>query len=241
VLIGLALPDILRGLGDMSPERVLGLALLICAVVIGIRFAYVFLASLLPNSPRRVVAQRDPQMATRLTFLVAWSGLRGAVSLAAALALPTDFPERNLIQLLTFAVILATLVGQGLTLPLVVHWLRWDGVDADGDEATFARATMYKLGLDAVRYSRARWPDHQPLLDRLESGLGDRTQHLATEDADETEERRREHLEHQEIQLYVINAQRAAAIELRDAGEINDATLRELERELDLEELRMEA
>jgi Na+/H+ antiporter len=241
VLIGLALPDILRGLGDMSPERVLGLALLVCAVVIGIRFAYVFLASLLPNSPRRLVARRDPRLATRLTFLVAWSGLRGAVSLAAALALPTDFPERNLIQLLTFAVILATLVGQGLTLPLVVRWLRWDGVDADGDEATFARATMYRLGLDAVRHARDRWPDHVPLHDRLESGLGDRMQHLATGDPEETEERRQEHLEHQEIQLYVINAQRAAAIELRDAGEINDATLRELERELDLEELRMEA
>ena len=61
VLIGLALPDILQGLGDMAPERVLGLALLVCAVVIGIRFAYVFLASLLPNSPRRLVAQRDPR------------------------------------------------------------------------------------------------------------------------------------------------------------------------------------
>ena len=241
VLIGLALPDILRGLGDMAPERVLGLALLVCAVVIGIRFAYVFLASLLPNSPRRLVAQRDPRLASRLTFLVAWSGLRGAVSLAAALALPTDFPERNLIQLLTFAVILATLVGQGLTLPFVVRWLRWDGVEADGDEASFARATMYRLGLDAVRHARDRWPDHVPLHDRLESGLGDRMQHLATEDPDETEERRLEHEEHREIQQYVINAQRAAAIALRDGGEINDATLRELERELDLEELRMEA
>ena len=241
VLIGLALPDILRGLGDMAPERVLGLALLVCAVVIGIRFAYVFLASFLPNSPRRLVAQRDPRLASRLTFLVAWSGLRGAVSLAAALALPTDFPERNLIQLLTFAVILATLVGQGLTLPFVVRWLRWDGVEADGDEATFARATMYRLGLDAVRHARDRWPDHVPLHDRLELGLGDRMQHLATGDPDETEERRLEHEEHREIQQYVINAQRAAAIALRDGGEINDATLRELERELDLEELRMEA
>jgi monovalent cation/hydrogen antiporter len=241
VLIGLALPDILEGLGGMAPDRVLGLALLVCAVVIGIRFAYVFLASFLPNSPRRLVAQRDPRLASRLTFLVAWSGLRGAVSLAAALALPTDFPERSLIQLLTFAVILATLVGQGLTLPFVVRWLRWDGVEADGDETSFARATMYRLGLDAVRHARDRWPDHVPLHDRLESGLGDRMQHLATGDPDETEERRQEQLEHREIQLYVINAQRAAAIALRDGGEINDATLRELERELDLEELRMEA
>ena len=241
VLIGLALPDILEGLGDMAPERVLGLALLVSAAVIGTRFVYVFLASLLPTSPRRVWARRDPALARRLTFLVAWSGLRGAVSLAAALALPVDFPERSLIQLITFAVILATLVGQGLTLPLVVRWVRWDGVDFDGDEATFARQTMYRLGLDAVAGARRRWPDHAPLLERLESGLGDRIQHLASDDAEETEERRREHEEHEEIQLSVIHAQRAAAIALRDAGEINDATLRELERELDLEELRMEA
>ena len=241
VLIGLALPDILEGLGDMSPGRVLTLALLVSAAVIVTRFVYVFLASLLPNSPRRIVARDDPRLATRLTFLVAWSGLRGAVSLAAALALPLDFPERSLIQLVTFAVILATLVGQGLTLPLVVRWVGWDGKDPEGDEATFARQTVYRLGLDAVRYSRTRWPDHEPLLDRLESGLGDRMQHLATDDEDETEERGREHREHEEIQLYVINAQRAAAIALRDAGEINDATLRDIERELDLEELRMEA
>jgi CPA1 family monovalent cation:H+ antiporter len=241
VLIGLALPDILEGLGDMSPGRVLILALLVSAAVIATRLLYVFLASLLPNSPRQIIAREDPRLATRLTFLVAWSGLRGAVSLAAALALPLDFPERSLIQLVTFAVILATLVGQGLTLPLVVRWVGWDGRDPEADEATLARQTVYRLGLDAINHSRTRWPDHQPLLDRLESGLGDRMQHLATEDEDETVGRRREHDEHEEIQLYVINAQRAAAIALRDAGEINDATLRELERELDLEELRMEA
>jgi CPA1 family monovalent cation:H+ antiporter len=225
----------------MAPDRVLTLALLVCAAVIGTRFVYLFLASFLPNTPRRDWAKRDPAMAWRLVTLVAWAGLRGAVSLAAALALPIDFPERSLIQLVTFAVILATLVGQGLTLPLVVRWVRWDGVDIDRDERTFARETVYRLGLDAVRYSRTRWPDHEPLLDRLQSGLDDRMQHLATEDVEETEEREREHHEHEEIQLYVINAQRAAAIALRDAGEINDATLRELERELDLEELRMEA
>ena len=72
-------------------------------------------------------------------------------------------------------------------------------------------------------------------------GLQDREQHLASEDPAETDERRAEHLAHQEIQLSVIGSQRNAIIALRDAGEINDSTLRELERELDLEELRMEA
>ena len=84
------------------------------------------------------------------------------------------------------------------------------------------------------------WPGHQPLFDRLESGLRDRTQHLATEDPDETAERTQERVEHEQIQRGVIAAQRTAVIELRDRGEINDQTLRQIERELDLEELRME-
>ena len=100
---------------------------------------------------------------------------------------------------------------------------------------------MYQVGLGSIRLARTRWPNHEPLLERLESGLQDRERHLATEDPEETSERQQEHLEHEEIQLSVINAQRGAVIALRDAGEINDTTLRLLERELDLEELRMEA
>jgi hypothetical protein len=92
-----------------------------------------------------------------------------------------------------------------------------------------------------VKLERQRWPGHAPLLDRLEAGLHNREEHLETEDAEQTDERRQEHMEHTEIQRSVINAQRGAVIALRDAGEINDATLRTLERELDLEELRMDA
>ena len=210
-------------------------------VVIVTRLVWVFVSSYLPRSPRQIVARRDPRLATRLTLVVGWAGLRGAVSLAAALALPADFPERNLILLLTFAVILATLVGQGLTLPAVLRWADWDGVEFDGDELTVARSVAYQAGLDEVERARPSWPGHQPLLDRLESSLRDRTQHLATEDPAETEERRQERVEHEEIQRGVISAQRTAVIELRDSGEINDQTLRTIERELDLEELRMEA
>jgi len=241
ILIGLELPDVLRGVGDPPPLDVALLAVAVCACVIATRMAWVFAASLLPGSPRRAIARQNRSLSWRLAFLVSWSGLRGAVSLAAALALPTTFPHRNLILLVTFAVIVVTLVGQGLTLPYVVRWLRWDGIEADGDEASVARGTMYQVGLDAVAHARKRWPGHAPLLDRLESGLRDRDQHLATENVEETAGRTQEHREHEAIQLGVINAQRAAMIELRDAGQINDETLRAIERELDLEELRMEA
>jgi Na+/H+ antiporter len=241
VLIGLELPAILEGLGQGEQLRALGLVALICGVVVVTRFVWIFTTSLLPNSPRRQFARRDPRLATRLTAVLSWAGLRGAVSLAAALALPTGFPERNLILLLTFAVILVTLVGQGLTLPLVLRWAGWDGTEPDGDEGTLARNAAYRAGLDEIQRARPDWPTHQPLFDRLESSLRDRTEHLATEDPAETAERRQERIEHETIQRGVIAAQRSAVIDLRDRGEINDLTLRSIERELDLEEIRMEA
>jgi Na+/H+ antiporter len=241
VLIGLALPDILHGLSGRPAMEILGLGALVCAVVVATRIVWVFAASLLPGSPRRVIARRDPRLAARLTGVVGWAGLRGAVSLAAALALPVGFPERNLIVLVTFMVILVTLVGQGLTLPYVLRKAAWDGTEPDGDEPTIARAAAYQAGLDEIERARLQWTTHGPLLDRLESGLRDRTRHLATEDADETAERRQERIEHEEIQRGVIGAQRTAIIDLRDRGEINDLVLRAIEKELDLEELRMEA
>jgi Na+/H+ antiporter len=242
VLIGVQLPGILEGLGDRSPGELVALVAVVSAVVVLGRIAWVFASSTLPGSPRRRIAERDPGLSWRLTFVAGWAGLRGAVSLAAALALPAGFPERNLILLLTFGVILVTLVGQGLTLPFVLRRAGWDGVEIDGsaDEGNRARAVAYQAGLDEVARARLVWPGHQPLLDRLESGLQDRSQHLATEDPDETAERRQERIEHEEIQRGVIAAQRVAVLELRDRREINDLTLRAIERELDLEELRME-
>jgi monovalent cation/hydrogen antiporter len=240
VLIGLALPEVIGDLGGRTPVEILALSALVSAVVIAARLGWVFVASLLPDSPRRLVARSNPHLARRLTFVVGWAGLRGAVSLAAALALPADFPERNLILVVTFGVILVTLVGQGLTLPTVLRWAGWDGAELGGDELTIARTATYRAGLDEIERARGEWSSHAELLDRLESGLRDRTRHLATDDATETADRRQERLEHETIQRGVITAQRLAVIELRDRGEINDQTLRSIERELDLEELRME-
>ena len=165
------------------------------------------------------------------------------MSLAAALALPLDFPARNLILLLTFAVILVTLVGQGLTLPLVVRWVRWDGVDGEqdevdagaGDDVPGRACGSIRLGADTLA---------EPPAAARAAGVGAPGPRASTSrprTPRRPSERQQEHLEHEEIQLSVINAQRGAVIALRDAGEINDATLRLLERELDLEELRMEA
>jgi Na+/H+ antiporter len=120
ILVGLQLPVVLRGLANRSPIELVGLVLLISATVILVRIVWVFPATYLPRRLFRKIREADPAPPWRATFVVSWAGLRGAVSLAAALALPIDFPERNLVILLAFAVIVATLVGQGLTLPVLL-------------------------------------------------------------------------------------------------------------------------
>jgi CPA1 family monovalent cation:H+ antiporter len=237
--VGLQLHDILDRLhvtGSLIAD-----AAYVAAAVIVLRIVWVPVFTYVPRLLFRRVRERDPYPPWQAPAMIAWAGFRGAVSLAAALALPTALPNRDLIVFLTFAVILVTLVGQGLTLPRVLRWAAWDGIEVDGDEGVRARNVAYEAGLEEVARAREAWPDHLPLIDRLESSLRDRTQHLATADADETEERRKERLEHEEIQRGVIAAQRTAIIQLRDNGEINDQTLRAIERELDFEEIRMEA
>jgi CPA1 family monovalent cation:H+ antiporter len=240
ILIGLQLPVVIGGLAGRPFGELAVQVLAIVVTVIAVRFLWVFPATYLPRWLSRSIRANDPAPRPAFVLVVSWAGLRGAVSLAAALALPVDFPERNLILLITFAVILATLVGQGLTLPLLMRSMHLAVDEGDQQEEVLARTVATEAGLTELVRLRDKWKDHVPLLDGLESALRDRSEHLPTEDEDESAERHQERLEHEEIRHDIITAQRIAVIELRDRGEINDEVLRRLERELDLEELRME-
>ena len=187
ILIGLQLPTVIGGLVGRPVDV---LALQVGAVVLAVivaRFVWVFPATYLPRWLIPSIRAGDPYPRPATVAVVSWAGLRGVVSLAAALALPVDFPERNLILLLTFAVILATLVGQGLTLPLLLRRFRLSDDGREEREDTLARSTATAAGLEALERLRPKWKDHLPLLDRLESGLRDRDQHLPTEDEGEDE------------------------------------------------------
>jgi NhaP-type Na+/H+ or K+/H+ antiporter len=168
--------------------------------------------------------------------------MRGVVSLAAALALPLDVPQRDLLIFLTFAVILATLVGQGLTLPLFIYKL---GVVADGGQAheeAHVRVAAADAALAMLVQLAEQWPGHLELIDTLRAQYAHRAQHLDEERHGGPEtEAEQELLEHREIRHAVIDAEREAIIRLRDAGAVNDEVFRAVERDLDLEELRMEA
>ena len=239
VLIGLQLPAIADSSAhSLSQFLLVGAAA--AATVVVIRIAWVFISSYgAAWLARRHNGHRYPGWEGLL--VLSWAGMRGSVSLAAALALPAvpSFPGRELIIFAAFSVILVTLVGGGLTLPLLVRRLGFTGDPELGDEESHARQVATEAALSRLIGLRDEWPDHIPLVDQLRQRYEHRTEHEQADPNDE--EADQELIEHRQIRHEVIEAERLAVIHLRDIGEINDDVLRRLERELDLEELRMEA
>ena len=242
IFIGLQLRTVLDALGDHSAAELVGLAAAVSLTVILVRIAWVYPGTYIPRALSAGIRRREPQPTPRNVFIVGWAGMRGVVSLAAALALPLELPHRDLLVFLTFAVILATLVGQGLTLPLLIRKL---GVAADGGQAheeghlRMAAAEAAVARLDGLA---KEWPGHLELIDALRAQYTHRAQHLDElhQQGPETEAEQ-ELLEHRQIRRAVIDAERETIIRLRDGGGASDDVFRAVERDLDLEELRMEA
>jgi Na+/H+ antiporter len=252
VLIGLQLPAIVARLAARPPLWLAEMALLVCGSVIVVRFIWVFVTDFLAH-PRR--SRSDTRTAWREDVVIGWAGMRGVVSLAAALALPftinsgDPFQERDLLIFLTICVILVTLVGQGLTFPGVLRVLRVQGDGAEEQEEASARESALQAAQARIEALAAEWPDHLPLIDTLRAQYAHRASHVddrgrlidgrvasAAPSAAE-----KEVIEHRAIRHAVIEAQRDAILDLREGGEISDDVLRRIERDLDLEELRMEA
>jgi CPA1 family monovalent cation:H+ antiporter len=176
-------------------------------------------------------------------MISAWSGMRGAVSLAAALALPSGFPQRDLVVFLTFTVIFATLVLQGLTLPLLIRRL---GVRDDGEEEreellARRRATDAALArLDELGGQDWTFDD---TIDRMRRVYDYRQRRFAARGVDgdggEDEFETRAY-RYQKVIREVLAAQHAALVGLRNQGEISNDVMRRVERELDLERERLE-
>jgi monovalent cation/hydrogen antiporter len=244
VLMGLQMPGIIAQLRERPLELVVGLAAVVSLAVVGVRFAWVF-ATDLP----RLVRDRD---AWREDLVLSWAGMRGVVSLAAALALPftlasgEPLPERDLLIFVTVCVILVTLVGQGLTMPWLLRRVTLPTDGASEHEEAYAREMATTAARDRIESLAQEWPDHLPLIDTLRAQYEHRLSHLGehTDGPDghsAGSAAEQEMIEHRAIRHAVIEAERDAVLGLRDAGQINDEVLRRVERELDLEELRMEA
>ena len=245
LLIGLQMSTILELLAGRPILLLAGMGALVSLTAILTRLGWVALASAFERL-------RGEQVRWPETLIVGWAGMRGVVSLATALALPLETPDRELLLFLAFCVILATLVGQGLTLPWLIRTL---GVVDDGaseEQEHRARAVAVDAACGRIAQLADEWPTHQPLVETLKSQYGHRKTHLFEQqslrdgEVDENGQPReqsaeQELLEHRLIRRSVIDAEREAILELRRNGEISDQVWRRVERDLDLEELRLEA
>jgi monovalent cation/hydrogen antiporter len=238
VLIGVELPLIYEStLAQQSSswQTVVGLIGVLSAVAIGVRFLWIFTATygvrLLVPRLRRT----DPASA-RVSTLVAWCGMRGVVSLAAALALPATlpngepFPQRDLVILLTFGIVFVTLVGQGLTLPALVRSLRLQREASEDTEPELAREAMRRAAVEAVNrlVEEHGLPAHEAVaVKRFFNSRASRPPGALSPDSEAR------------LWLGAVTAQREALIRLWQRGEIGDDVLIRLEREVDLAEARL--
>ena len=242
ILVGLQLRPILEELAGTSAALLVFQGALISAVVVGVRLAWGFsvpyLVRLLDRRPSQVMRR----VGARGRLLLGWSGMRGAVSLAAALALPLDFPLRDLILFLTFSVILVTLVVQGLTLPALIRRLRFEEDDSEEREEVRARLAATSAALDRLEELAGEDWTRDDTVERLHGMFEFRRRRLKArggylEDEDGTEDRS---LAYQRLVRELLEAQRLAIVRLRNQGQISSDVMHRIERELDLEDSRLE-
>jgi len=245
ILIGLQLPYVLAGIrGQYGLGALLLYGALFSAVLILLRLFWVFPgAHLAYFIRRRLLGQPEKTPDPRQIFVVGWTGMRGVVALAAAMALPRmlsdgkPFPQRNLIVFLTFCVIVVTLVGQGLSLPAVIRALGLAGDQGANCELAEAQRIVLTAALRHVEEARAkddaRWAG---LYDDLAQHYRERLEALAdSPDGDGPEV----HRKYNELVRELLQIEREAAIRLRNEGRISDEVLRQIEHDVDLRDARL--
>jgi CPA1 family monovalent cation:H+ antiporter len=249
ILIGLQLPGVLHALSghEIPMHQLVWYALLISVAVVIIRILWVFPATYLPRMLFKKIRAKDPSPSWRHVTIIAWTGMRGVVSLAAALALPLTvqngdaFPGRDLILFLTFIVILATLVVQGLSLPLLIRWL---GIKDDGSmekEEREARLKANQAALARLNEIGESEPAKADALQRLRVEYEDHIRQVEGAEAENAGTPLRlfssefERLSHEALQV-----ERRTILKLRNENAIADEVLRRIQRDIDLAEARLQ-
>jgi monovalent cation/hydrogen antiporter len=249
ILIGLQLPVILDGLDAYTTGELVGYSALVCATVIATRFLFAFTMPYVVRAVDRRASQRERRVGPRQRIVSSWAGMRGAVSLAAALALPlqTDagapLPGRDLILFITFALILVTVVGQGLTLPYLIRGLgvQEDGAEEEAEEMR-ARYVAARAALERLDELAPEDWTRDDTIERLRGLYRFRQRRMKVragkiDDDDGIEDRS---LAYQRLLHELYAVQRRAVVELRNGGQISNDVMHRIERELDLEESRLE-
>jgi len=242
VLIGLQLPGILHSLQEPLWPRPVLYALVINTVCILIRLAWIFPGAYLPRLFKKI-RETEPPPDWRHVAIVGWCGMRGIVSLAAALTLEgyPEFPHRHLVQFIAFSVILTTLVFQGLTLPALIQFL---GIGDDGISAREEiEARKHISDVVFAKIAEVRRDEEFPAsaIDTIENSYRERSLVLGDALADELGWSHQRHhvLSTRRLRHLMIAAQRRALVALRRTGSIGDDVMHKIEHELDLEEARL--
>lgn len=250
ILIGLELPVIVAGIKGYAMRDLIYSTLLIAAIVIVIRILMVYISAFVPRLLSRRIRAREKPPGFKLPFIVGWAGMRGVVSLASALSIPIllpsgeAFPERNLIIFITFAVILITLVFQGLTLPLFIRWLKVEEVDVYVPTDQQIATIRLELGRQVVDFLDTKYADE---MRRYENIARIREQNLLSvtalehtlqnmEDAGNIRSARKLY---QQVMLEIVDLRRQSLQAMRDEKRYDDSVIRFLENNLDLEEARL--
>ena len=236
ILIGLQLSGILARLGSYSTFQLVLASLCVSAVAILVRFLWVYPAAYLTRA-----AGAAPLPPRGQLFIVSWCGRRGIVSLAAALALPLEthagapFPYRDLVIFLTFVVILATLVGQGLTLAPLIRWLGLGSEAGQRAEQMRARSDMGRAALEAIDgYVAAHGVDGS-LARRVRAEFAEKI----ARDTPSGPAVPQEAQTAREMRVAAIRAERTELIRVWEQNQISDDVLHHLEEELDYQESRL--
>lgn len=246
-LLGLQFQDLIGRLNGFSAGTLIGYGALVSAAVILVRIAWIVPFTYLSRGLLHRFRESDGDWEWRTPALIGWAGMRGAVSLAAALAIPlqTDagaaFPARDLIVFLTFCAILATLVLQGLTLPSLIRKLRVTGDDGAEREELKARKLAAKAAIARIDELAAEDWVRDETADRMRALYDHRLRRFAArfDDGDDgaLEE---QSVGYQRLRREALEAERSAVYDLRNRGMINDVVMRAVVRDLDLEDERLE-
>ena len=246
ILIGLQLRSVVEGLDDYTAGQLVSYALLTSLTVILVRMVWVIPATYVPRWASRRIRERDPSPPWRSVSVIAWTGMRGVISLAAALALPlqmasgVQFPDRDLIIFLTFCVILATLVVQGLSLPVLIRALGLEDDRIGDKEETHGRISIAEAALERLNELVDEDWVREDTAERIRSLYSYRRNRFASRFDGDPEGVEVRSAAYQRLMAELLGAQRLRLIMMRDEGSIGDEVMHRIERDLDLEESRLE-
>lgn len=243
VLIGVQLPVILAGIRNYSLPSLILFGALFSLLVIALRLIWVFPnASLSWLVRTRILKHQITKPPARYILIAGWAGLRGVIALAAAMSLPQGFPNRNLIIFLTYCVILATLVGQGLTLPLLIRLLGLQSSQHVDQEEFEARRDILEAALarleDLRKEEGAAFSD---VYDDVAQHYRTRLSTLRGEGSDEHGTTEHHVRLYNSISRELVRLERRIAVDLRNEGRMSEEALQRIVYELDLDETRMAA